>query len=71
MLDVLGPIWHVKAPTAGTVRQRMRAVLEWTVAMEFRIDNHLRDRIGRVLGPQNDVVQHFRAFAGWQGGIGH
>ena len=60
LLEVLGPIWHVKAPTARTVRQRMRAVLEWAVAMELRTDNPC-DRIGRVLGPQNDVVQHMRA----------
>ena len=38
----------------------MRAVLEWAVAMELRTDNPC-DRIGRVLGPQNDVVQHMRA----------
>ena len=60
LLEVLGPIWHVKAPTARTVRQRMHGVLEWAVAMELRTDNPC-DRIGRVLGPQNDVVQHFRA----------
>ncbi len=60
LLDVLGPIWHVRAPTARTVRQRMGAVLEWAVAMELRTDNPC-DRIGRVLGLQNDVVQHFRA----------
>ena len=60
LLEVLGPIWHVKARTARTVRQRMRAVLEWAVAMELRTDNPC-DRIGRVLGPQNDVVQHMRA----------
>ena len=60
LIEVLGPIWHVKAPTARTVRQRMHGVLEWAVAMELRTDNPC-DRIGRVLGPQNDVVQHFRA----------
>ncbi len=60
LLEVLAPIWHLKAPTARTVRQRMRAVFEWAMAMELRTDNP-SDRIGRVLGPQNDVVQHFRA----------
>ncbi len=58
--EVLAPIWHVKAPTARTVRRRMRAVLEWAVAMELRPDNPC-DRIGRVLGPQNDVVRHMKA----------
>ena len=35
----------------------MRAVLEWAVAMELRPDS-LYDRIGRVFGPQNDVMRH-------------
>ena len=44
-----------KADTARRLRQRIRAVLEWAVAMEFRIDNPC-DRIDPVLGPQRDVV---------------
>ena len=59
-LEILAPIWHVKAETARRMRQRIRAVLEWAVAMEFRIDNPC-DRIGPVLGPQHNVVQHMRA----------
>ena len=42
------------------VRQRLRAVLEWAVAMEYRIDNPC-DRIGPVLGSQQDVTEHMRA----------
>ena len=38
VLEILSPIWHRKAQTARRVRQRLRAVLEWAVAMEFRID---------------------------------
>ena len=38
VLEILTPIWHRKASSARRVRQRLRAVLEWTVAMEFRID---------------------------------
>ena len=60
LLEILAPIWHTKAETARRLRQRLRAVLEWAVAMEFRIDNPC-DRIGPVLGPQHDVVQHMRA----------
>ena len=59
-LEILSPIWHTKAPTAKSVRQRIRAVLEWAVAMEYRTDNPC-DRIGPVLGPQRDVVRHMRA----------
>ena len=60
LLEILSPIWHVKPDTARKLRQRLRAVLEWAVAMELRIDNPC-DRIGPVLGPQHDVVQHMRA----------
>ena len=60
VLEILAPIWHTKAATARKLRQRLHAVLEWAVAMEFRIDNPC-DRIGPVLGPQHDVVQHMRA----------
>ena len=35
----------------------MRAVLEWGIAMEFRIDNPC-DRVVPVLGSQNEIVEH-------------
>ena len=60
VLEILTPIWHRKAQTARRVRQRLRAVLEWAVAMEFRMDNPC-DRIGPVLGPQQDVTEHMQA----------
>ena len=62
MLDILTPIWHVKAQTARRVRERIRAVLEWAVAMELRSDNPC-DRIGPVLGPQQVAVEHMKALA--------
>ena len=60
VLEVLTPIWHEKAQTARRVRQRIRTVLEWAVAMELRTDNPC-DRVGPVLGPQQAVVQHMPA----------
>ena len=39
VLEILTPIWHVKAETARAVRQRIRSVLEWAIAMELRNDN--------------------------------
>ena len=60
VLEILTPLWHRKAETARRVRQRLRAVLEWAVAMEYRIDNPC-DRIGPVLGPQQDVTEHMQA----------
>ena len=60
LLEILTPLWHRKVATAKRVRQRLRAVLEWAVAMEYRIDNP-SDRIGPVLGPQKDVTEHMEA----------
>ena len=60
MLEILTPIWHVKPETARAVRQRIRSVLEWSIAMELRADNPC-DRVLPVLGPQGDIVEHMRA----------
>ena len=60
VLEVLTPIWHLKAETARAVRHRLRAVLEWSIAMGWRGDNPC-DRLLPVLGPQHDVAQHRRA----------
>lgn len=57
VLEILTPIWHVKAETARAVRQRIRAVLEWSIALDMRNDNPC-DRVLPVLGPQNDIVTH-------------
>ncbi len=35
VLEILTPIWHVKAPTAREVRQRIRLVLNWSIAMDL------------------------------------
>ena len=60
VLEILTPIWHTKAPTARYVHHRIRAVLEWAIAMDWRTDNPC-DRILPVLGLQHDVVQHRKA----------
>ena len=60
VLEILTPIWHRKGPTARTVHLRIRAVLEWSIAMDWRTDNPC-DRLLPVLGPQHDVVEHRRA----------
>ena len=57
VLEILTPIWQVKAETARAVRQRIRSVLEWSIAMDLRNDNPC-DRVLPVLGPQNDIVTH-------------
>ena len=60
VLEVLTPIWHVKIQTARNVRQRISAVMEWAIAMNLRSDNPC-DRLGPVLGKQNEAVRHMRA----------
>ena len=60
VLEILTPIWRVKAETARAVRQRVRSVLEWAVALDMRSDNPC-DRVLPVLGPQNDIVEHRQA----------
>ena len=60
VLYTLQRIWHERPETARRVRRRIGAVLEWAVAMELRPDNPC-DRVGVVLGPQQDSVQHMRA----------
>ena len=39
VLEILTPIWQVKGETARAVRQRIRSVLEWAIAMDLRSDN--------------------------------
>ncbi len=60
VLDTLQRIWHSQPDTAQRVRQRIHAVLEWAIAMQYRIDNP-SDRLGPVLGKQRKVVRHMRA----------
>ena len=60
VIGILAPIWHEKAATARKLRQRIRAVMEWAVAMDLRPANPC-DRIGPVLGAQGGLVRHMRA----------
>ena len=60
VLEILIPIWHAKPPTARIVRHRIRAVLEWAIAMDWRTDNPC-DRLLPVLGSQHHAVRHRKA----------
>ena len=60
LLYTLRKIWHARPETARRVRQRISAVMEWAIAMHLRDDDPC-DRLGKVLGPQQDLVQHMRA----------
>ena len=71
LLETLGPIWHAQPETARRVRQRISAVMEWAIAMQYRTDNPC-DRIRPALGRQRILVRHMWAlpFAPCQGGLG-
>ena len=60
VVETLRKVWHERPATARRVRQRICTVMEWAVAMDYRNDNPC-SRIGPVLGPQQDLVQHMRA----------
>ena len=60
MVEALRSVWHERPATARRVRQRISTVMEWAVALNYRDDNPC-SRIGPVLGPQQDLVQHTRA----------
>ena len=60
VVGILAPIWHEKPPTARKLRQRIRAVMAWAVAMDLRPDNPC-DRIGPVLGARGNHIRHMRA----------
>ena len=60
LLEILSPIWHTKAATAQVVLQRIRSVMDWAVALEFRGGNPC-DQLAPVLGSQNRVIRHMPA----------
>ena len=39
VMDVLTPIWNTKRETAGRVRQRLGAIMDWAIAQGQRTDN--------------------------------
>jgi integrase len=65
ILRVLEPIWTTKPETASRVRQRIRAVLDWAAARDYRHshDPHLWDQVTRSLPKTKDVkkAEHFAA----------
>ena len=60
VVDALRKVWHERPATARRVRQHISTVMEWAVALNYRDDNPC-SRIGPVLGPQQDLVQHMPA----------
>ena len=61
VVGVLSPIWHTKAETARRVRQRIRAVMDRAVALEFVDYNPAGDAINGALTKLPRVRAHHRA----------
>jgi integrase len=65
ILQALEPIWQTKTETASRVKQRIRAVLDWAAARDYRIghDPHLWDQVDRSLPKVKAIkkVTHFAA----------
>lgn len=65
ILAALEPIWLTKPETASRVRQRIRAVLDWAAARDYRVgsDPHLWDQVARSLPKTSDIKKpkHFAA----------
>lgn len=62
VMDVLTPIWGTKRETAKRTKQRIGAIMDWSVSMGFRPDNPTAS-IGAAL-PKNGVhVKHHAALS--------
>ena len=54
-------LWHSKAETARRVRQRIGAVMKWSVAKGHRADDPAGNALGAALPRHNGRKQHFRS----------
>ena len=61
VIDTLNPIWTSKPETARRVRQRIRAVMDRAVAMEYVDYNPAGDAINGALAKQRRVRNNFPA----------
>jgi integrase len=65
VLKALEPIWIMKPETASRVRQRIRAVLDWAAARDYRTghDPNLWDQVARSLPKTGEIKRsnHFAA----------
>ncbi len=61
VMSVLLPIWNEKRVTATRVRQRIGAVMKWSVAKGYREDNPAGDAIGAALPRTGARITHHRA----------
>ena len=58
---VAGDLWTTRPSLAGRLRQRIGAVMKWSVAQGHRDDNPAGDAIAAALPKHNGRVKHHRA----------
>ena len=61
VMAVLSPYWQAKHETMRRVRQRIGAVMKWSIAQGYRNDNPAGDAIAAALPKNGAVRQHQRA----------
>ena len=61
VMAVLRPIWSEKAVTAGRVRQRIGAVMQWAIAQGYRADNPAGGPITAALPRNGRRSRHYKA----------
>ena len=61
VLDVLRPIWGTKRETASRIRQRISAVMRWSVANGHRLDDPAGEAVLQALPRRRPPVKHHRA----------
>ena len=62
VMEILVPIWHEKHVTAQRVRQRVGAVMAWSIAQGYRRDNPAADAIAAALPKSaNGAKKHHAA----------
>ncbi|MCY4514346.1 MAG: integrase arm-type DNA-binding domain-containing protein, partial [Candidatus Tectomicrobia bacterium] len=61
VMNVLMPIWTKKQETARRVRQRISAIMKWSVAQGHRQDNPAGDAISEALPKNGNSRKHQRA----------
>jgi integrase len=60
---VLSTIWSTKPAIAGHLRTRVSAIMKWTIAQGYRLDDPAGDALAAALPRQNGGTRHHRAAA--------
>ena len=61
VLGVLEPVWNTKQETARRVRQRIGAVMKWSMGQGYRTDNPAGEAISQALPQKRGAKRHYPA----------